>query len=53
MKNLVENMCIEWKVETVSQVSKLLASQESLTKEMEELRIVLVEKDTKRVHLKL
>lgn len=42
----VENECIEG-------VSKLLVAQESLNKEMDELRIMLAAKDTEIVHLKL
>lgn len=53
LTTLVENGCIEGKVGTVPQVFELLDTQESLTKEIGELRIMLAAKDTKIVHLKL
>lgn len=49
----MEDECIERKVEIVFEVSKILAAQEYLKKELEELRIELAIKDTMIVHLKL
>lgn len=49
----MENICIEGKVETLSQVSILLATQESLSKELEEIMLILAIKDTGKSHIKL
>lgn len=49
----VKNEYIKEKVGTIFQVSELLVTLERMNKEKEELRIMLVVKDTRIVHLKL
>lgn len=49
----MENECIKGKVRTVSQLPEILASQENLIKEIEEIRINLAAKVAKIVHLKM
>lgn len=53
LTTLVENEFIKGKLSTVSKVSKLLDAQESLTKKIEELRIILAAKNTKIIQLNL
>lgn len=50
---LIENKCVKKKVGTMSQVSKLLAVQENLSKEMDEMRVIIAAKDTEILKLKL
>lgn len=53
LATLMENECIEDKDRFVSQVFELLAIQERMGKEIEELRIMLAAKVIEIVHLKL
>lgn len=53
LTTLVENKCAKGKVGTTSQVSELLAVQENLTKDIEEMRVVISAKDVEILKLKL
>lgn len=53
LTTLVENGCIEGKIGIVSNMLKLLDSQECVTKEMPQLKVVLDINETKIMHLKL